>query len=214
MTQSSQQPNYALSCHSSIDEILESNRRWAEKTDWEEPHLFSTTGAGQEPHTLWIGCADSRVNEDCFYGVLPGEIFSTSNVANVINNVHDTSSQAVIYYAVHHLKVKRILIVGHTDCGGIKASLSIKDKHNTGLPKQLNTWLEPVIDLRFKHQKYLSQFSDIDEAVSRLSELNVKEQYNYLTTQDEAVVHGLQEKTLEVYGLLFNVSTGLLTQLI
>ena len=66
-------------------------------------------GQGQSPHTLWIGCSDSRAGDQCL-ATLPGEIFVHRNIANIVN-ANDISSQGVIQFAIDVLKVKKSLFV-------------------------------------------------------------------------------------------------------
>ena len=80
---------------------------------------------GQKPSTLLISCSDSRVDPAILFGVAPGELFVVRNVANLVppyepdNRLHGTSS--AIEFAVRDLKVSQIIILGHSNCGGIHA---------------------------------------------------------------------------------------------
>ncbi|MFA5119909.1 carbonic anhydrase [Zavarzinia sp.] len=82
---------------------------------------------GQKPPTLVIACSDSRVDPAVIFDAQPGEIFVVRNVANLVppreqgEGQHGTS--AALEFAVRVLKVDMILVLGHGDCGGIKASL-------------------------------------------------------------------------------------------
>ena len=68
----------------------------------------------------------------------PGDIFVHRNIANCVHP-DDVSAASVVEYAVTHLKVKKVVVCGHTKCGGAAASLSDADLGTT-----LNTWLHPV----------------------------------------------------------------------
>jgi carbonic anhydrase len=85
---------------------------------------------------LWIG--DSRVPETTVCNCKPGEIFVHRNIANCVH-ADDISSASVVEYAVTHLKVKKVVVCGHTQCGGANAALG-----DTDLGQTLNTWLHPV----------------------------------------------------------------------
>lgn len=81
---------------------------------------------GQTPKTLMIGCSDSRVDPALLTGAEPGELFMIRNVANLIppcessaGSFHGTSS--AIEFAVVNLKVENVIILGHRQCGGIRA---------------------------------------------------------------------------------------------
>ena len=71
-------------------------------------------------------------------GCGPGDIFVHRNIANCVHP-DDVSSASVVEYAVTHLKVKKVVVCGHTKCGGANAALSDADLGTT-----LNTWLHPV----------------------------------------------------------------------
>lgn len=82
--------------------------------------------SGQTPKTLLIGCSDSRVDPAILTGAAPGELFVVRNVANLVppcehsaTGFHGTSS--ALEFAVVNLKVENIVILGHRQCGGIRA---------------------------------------------------------------------------------------------
>jgi len=80
---------------------------------------------GQHPHTLVIGCCDSRVAPEEIFDAEPGEIFDLRNVANLVppstpQGFHH-GAFAAIDYAVAILRVKNIVVLGHAKCGGVRA---------------------------------------------------------------------------------------------
>jgi carbonic anhydrase len=82
---------------------------------------------GQHPHTLVIGCCDSGVTPEEIFDAEPGEIFDVRNVANLVpphtlSNYHH-GSWAAIDFAVCHLQVRHIVVLGHARCGGVRAFL-------------------------------------------------------------------------------------------
>ena len=80
---------------------------------------------GQSPEILLIGCCDSRVSPELIFDAGPGEMFVLRNVANLVppykpnDDYHGTS--AAIEFAVMGLKVKHVVVMGHAQCGGVKA---------------------------------------------------------------------------------------------
>jgi carbonic anhydrase len=84
---------------------------------------------GQAPRTLIIGCSDSRVNPVTLTHAGLGEIFVVNNVANIVppfekGEAHHKSLGAAIQYAVNHIKIEHIIVMGHSGCGGIAALMS------------------------------------------------------------------------------------------
>jgi carbonic anhydrase len=80
---------------------------------------------GQSPEILVIGCCDSRVSPEVIFDASPGELFVVRNVANLVppyetaGDYHGTS--AALEFAVQALRVKHIVVLGHAQCGGIRA---------------------------------------------------------------------------------------------
>lgn len=121
-----------------IDRIVAGNRLFAQKTSEANPNAFLELTKGQWPEILWVGCADSRIPETTVCDCMPGDIFVHRNIANCVHP-DDVSAASVVEYAVTHLGVKKVVVCGHTKCGGAIASLSDADLGTT-----LNTWLHPV----------------------------------------------------------------------
>jgi carbonic anhydrase len=80
---------------------------------------------GQSPEVMVIGCCDSRVSPEVIFDVGPGELFVMRNVANLVpvyepdGGAHGVS--AALEYAVNVLRIKHIVVLGHAQCGGIRA---------------------------------------------------------------------------------------------
>lgn len=118
-----------------IGRLLEGNAEYARKKTEEDPAHFEELSKGQSPEVLWIGCADSRVPETTVCECKPGDIFVHRNIANCVHR-DDINVASVVEYAVTHLKVQKVVVCGHTRCGGAVASLGDGD-----LGETLNTWL-------------------------------------------------------------------------
>ena len=87
---------------------------------------------GQHPDTLIITCSDSRVVPEMIFNASLGELFVIRTAGNVINE----GELATVEYAIEHLKVKRIIVLGHTHCGAIHAT--IKGEHGRYMDPILN----------------------------------------------------------------------------
>jgi carbonic anhydrase len=188
-----------------LQELLDSNKQWAADTETREPGFFSRLLKQQTPQYLWIGCADSRVPANELVNLLPGELFVHRNVANVV--VHsDLNCLSVMQFAVDALKVKHIIVVGHSNCGGVKAALL---DARTGL---VDNWLRHVQDVRNHHQDWLDQL-DIEQRVNALCELNVLEQARnacQTTIVQDAWARGQE---IVVHGWVYGLHNGLLEDL-
>ena len=188
-----------------LQELLDSNKQWADETEVREPGFFSRLLKQQTPQYLWIGCADSRVPANELVNLLPGELFVHRNVANVV--VHsDLNCLSVMQYAVDALRVKHIIVVGHSGCGGVKAALL---DVRVGLA---DNWLRHVQDVRNHHQDWLDQL-DLQQRVNALCELNVLEQARnacQTTVVQDAWARGQE---VVVHGWVYGLHNGLLEDL-
>ncbi|WP_374437547.1 carbonate dehydratase [Inhella sp.] len=188
-----------------LDELFSKNRDWAAAQEKRQPGFFTRLLGQQTPQYLWIGCADSRVPANELVGLLPGELFVHRNVANLV--VHtDLNALSVIQFAVDGLKVQHIIVVGHSQCGGVKAALA---GARLGL---VDNWLRHVQDVRDQHAALLEQ---IPEAlrVDALVELNVLEQARnvcHTTVVKDAWARG---QSVVVHGWVYGLHNGLLQDL-
>lgn len=80
---------------------------------------------GQSPEVMIVSCCDSRVEPEAVFSAMPGELFVVRNVANLVppyetdGKYHGVS--AALEFAVLNIRVKHIVILGHSSCGGVKA---------------------------------------------------------------------------------------------
>jgi carbonic anhydrase len=189
-----------------LDELFASNRRWADKMEAREPGFFTKLLAQQTPQYLWIGCADSRVPANELVGLLPGELFVHRNVANLV--VHtDLNALSVIQYAVDVLGVLHIIVVGHSQCGGVKAAMQ---GVRAGL---VDNWLRHVHDVRDTHAGLLGGIADEARRLDALIELNVLEQARnvcHTTIVKDAWARG---QSVTVHGWVYGLHNGLLEDL-
>jgi carbonic anhydrase len=189
-----------------LDELFESNRRWAAETERRTPGFFTSLLAQQAPQYLWIGCADSRVPANEILGLLPGDVFVHRNVANVV--VHsDLNALSVMQYAIDMLKVRHLMVVGHYGCGGVMAALQDR---RIGLA---DNWIRHVQDVRNKHRTWLDGMSDEDLKLKALCELNVLEQS--LNACETTVVQDAwaRGQGVVVHGWVYGLHNGLLEDL-
>src|ERR1044071_6436454 len=81
--------------------------------------------SGQSPEIMVIGCCDSRVSPEAIFDARPGELFLVRNVANLVPPYTPDGAQravsAALEFAVVALKVRHIVVLGHAQCGGIRA---------------------------------------------------------------------------------------------
>ncbi len=134
---------------SSFHELIEGFHNFKEEYLLEEVEFFEALKHGQNPKTLVIACCDSRVDPAILLGCKPGDLFVVRNVAAIVPACHQTgASDAVmsaVEYGVKHLEVEHIVVMGHSNCGGIHGLLH---PHEIAGESYISGWLKlaaPVI---------------------------------------------------------------------
>jgi carbonic anhydrase len=185
-----------------LSELFDRNREWATKVEAARPGFFTGLLAQQKPRYMWLGCADSRVPANELVDLLPGELFVHRNVANLL--VHsDLNALSVIQYAVDVLGVQHIIVVGHSNCGGIRAAMT---NQRAGL---VDNWLRHVQDVRDLQEEFLN---GLDESlrVDALVELNVLEQARNVCRTTVVTDAWQRGQSVVVHGWVYGLDNGLL----
>jgi len=154
----------------SLDTVFKNNRAWVEKSVEADANYFSRFREGQNPQILWVGCSDARVPANRLMGLDVGDVFVVRNIANQVLNT-DMSMMSVVQYAVNVLQIPHIIVCGHYDCGGVRASMQ-----NVDHTPPLENWLRNIRDTYRLHRAELDGIVDITARQRRLVELNVVEQ--------------------------------------
>ena len=188
-----------------IQVLLDHNRAWAARMVRERPGFFTGLLAQQKPRYMWIGCSDSRVPANEITGLEPGEVFVHRNIANVV--VHsDLNALSTIQFAVEHLKVAHIMVVGHYGCAGVRAALQ---GTRIGLA---DNWLAHIRDLKLRHRKRIDHLLPAQQE-DVLCEINVIEQVGNValsTVLQDAWERG---QKVTVHGWVYGLADGLLKDL-
>lgn len=188
------------------EKVFEHNSQWVTQQLELDPEYFNRMADGQQPEFLYIGCSDSRVQPEDFMGVKPGEVFVHRNIANLVPN-NDTSSYAVLQYAIEFLKVKHIIICGHYGCGGVKAAMDNKDLG------PLNVWIRNIDDVHRLHREELSALPDDAARFRRLVELNVQEQCVNIMKLSFVQHARSQGEYPRIHGWVYDIATGTVVDL-
>ncbi len=185
-----------------LSELFDRNREWATKVEAARPGFFTGLRNQQKPRYMWLGCADSRVPANELVDLLPGELFVHRNVANLL--VHsDLNALSVVQYAVDVLGVQHIIVVGHSNCGGIRAAMN---NQRAGL---VDNWLRHVQDVRDLQEEFLNSLHE-SLRVDALVELNVLEQARNVCRTTVVTDAWQRGQTVVVHGWVYGLENGLL----
>ena len=194
-----------------MDPLIEGHLRFRAVT-WpaERDRYESLAKFGQSPDTMVIACSDSRVDPQTVFGAIPGELFVVRNVAGLVppytpdSGYHGTS--AALEFAVRVLKVARIAVLGHAQCGGVISMVE-------GTPGVARDFVEPWMQIAAPAlQAVPRQLSRDDRLCACEMEVVRLSLENLLTFPwiSEAVDAG----QLRLQGFRFDIRSGLLTTLV
>lgn len=170
--------------------------------------LFQDICRKQNPHTLFIGCSDSRVVPNLITQTDPGELFIVRNIANIVPPYRQTeeyvATTSVIEYAVLALEVDTIVICGHSNCGGC-AALNLPPERLDHLP-HVRKWLEVSREVKGRVDRLMT--GDSPEEREWLTEqVNVLVQMKNLLTYPYVAERYRQGK-LNIHGWHYIIETG------
>ena len=175
----------------------------------EHKDLFQTLGKKQSPHTLFIGCSDSRIVPNLITKSLPGELFVIRNIANLVPYFRESneflSSTSAIEYAVEVLQVSNIVVCGHSNCGGCNA-LYMDEKFLSSIP-HTRKWLELAWPVRTAIEKDPVLFNDPVKREWVTEQMNIIEQMNHLLTFPYIKDKYLRNE-LTIMGWYYIIETG------
>jgi carbonic anhydrase len=106
--------------------LIEGYRAFVEgRLHTEQDRYRELSEIGQSPETMVIGCCDSRVSPEVIFNARPGELFVARNIGNLVPPYTPDGAQramsAALEFAVQALKIKHLVVLGHAQCGGIRA---------------------------------------------------------------------------------------------
>ena len=189
-----------------MDRLIAGHKKFLADVFPQRRSQFRLLADRQAPEWLFITCADSRVLPDLFLGTGPGDLFISRIVGNVIpvkTSEDGDGVVATIEYAVEVLKVRDVIICGHSDCGAMKAALAHTALEN--LP-EAKRWLQHV-EAAFEHRQPLNPADGDSAELGSLIRGNVVAQLQNLR-QLPSVKKATAEGRLRVHGWYYDILTG------
>lgn len=191
-----------------MEKLLKGIHTFQESYFKNEEVFFKRLSKRQEPEVLFITCSDSRVDPNLVTQSRPGELFIVRNVGNIIppyDAIKDKNSvAAAIEFAVLSVKVKDIIVCGHSNCGAMEA-LYKDERELTNMP-HLKDWLKlaaPVKDIVLKYYPMIQSETRqrITEEENILCQLHNIQTYPF-------VREALDSNALHLHGWHYNIETG------
>jgi len=164
---------------------------------------------GQNPHTLFITCSDSRVLAELITQSKPGDLFVVKNVGNIVPPATVTgstnSTAAAIEFAVEVLRVGDIVVCGHSQCGAMDALMHPGEALHS-MPN-LDEWLRvagPVRQMILREYKHLADDADRTLAAAEENVLFALENLRSYPV----VQRRLSDGSLHLHGWFFKIATA------
>ncbi|ALN58370.1 carbonate dehydratase [Lysobacter enzymogenes] len=186
-----------------MDRLIQGFNRFRREVFPHQRELFHKLAQGQQPHTMFITCADSRVMPELILCAQPGELFVYRNVGNIVPPYaqHVSSVVAAIEYAVKVLKVRHIVICGHSDCGAMKA---LQDPERIASMPSLSAWLRHA-DVARHVVAENGPTLEGEVGLRCLTEENVVGQLEHLRTLP-AVAAAIANGSLAIHGWIYDIA--------
>lgn len=191
-----------------MDSLFKGAVRFRERSFANNKELFEKLGQQQKPHTLFIGCSDSRVVPELITKAMPGELFVVRNIANIVPRYRVSkeyvATTAAIEYAIVALDVENIVVCGHSNCGGCNALFSSNEQMRN-LPN-VKHWLEQSADVK---QTVIENYPDATEGEREW----ITEQVNIVAQLDNLMTYPLikerfDDGKLKLYGWYYVIDRG------
>ena len=157
------------------------------------PSLLARLSKKQEPFIAILTCSDSRVCPEKVFNLSLGDAFVVRAAGN---SASDPAVLGSIEYAIEHLHVKAVLVVGHTSCRAVKAALEGKD------PGNLSRVMSDIDRARYKTSA--EQMNDPDA----VAESNVRLQLGMLENNSMVIMDAVNKGELTLLGAMLDISTG------
>ena len=189
-------------------QLLEGYRAFvSERLPTEQSRYRELSVKGQSPEVMVIGCCDSRVSPEVIFDAGPGELFVVRNVANLVpvyepdGGAHGVS--AALEYAVTVLRVPNIVVLGHAQCGGIRAFINKSEPLSPGdfIGRWMAMFIKPGELVEQRSHETAQDFTTRIEKAAVLRSLQ-----NLLTFP--FVREASERGELQLHGAYFGVAEG------
>ena len=188
-----------------MERLIEGYKKFITEVFPQRRAQFHLLAESQAPEFLFITCGDSRVVPDLILGTGPGDLFIARTIGNVIPVAGDDVDgvAASIEYAVDVVRVRHIIVCGHSDCGAMKAALDRKNLEH--LPKARRFLAH--VEAAFNHRQPLNPADGESAELAALIRGNVVAQWLNLREQP-SVARAMREGRLGVHGWYYDILTG------
>ena len=194
--------------------LIERYQFWKKNTFEDYKDIYEQASkTSQKPIAMIITCCDSRILENTMFGGNIGDYFIHRNIANIVPSKNDKDKNiqtlSAIEYAIKVLKIPNLIILGHSNCGGVEYSYkTLKDKKNINDFEYINQWTSCL------QNSYNNIPNDLPETekITFFEQENIKQSIKNLREYD-FIDKSINENKLNVVGLWYQINSGLIKYL-
>ncbi|MCV9926093.1 hypothetical protein OIU83_00370 [Flavobacterium sp. LS1R49] len=157
---------------------------------------------GQKPFAVIITCSDSRVSPEIVFDQGIGDLFVIRNAGNLISDI-DMGS---IEYAIEHLDSKLIVVLGHTECGAIKAYIN----DNDGAYKKHLSHIDNIVEMISEEDEEKQADKTTPKSTDYLGAIKANIMHSTKLIQDNPII---KEYKIKIVPMLYDVHTGQIVKL-
>ena len=162
---------------------------------------------GQSPAVMVVGCCDSRVSPEVIFDAGPGELFVVRNVANLVpvyqpdGGAHGVS--AALEYAVNALRIRHVVVLGHAQCGGIRAFIDKIDPLSPGdfIGRWMAMFIKPGEKVSQRERETRQDFTTRIEKAAVFRSLENLMTFPFVRSR-------VERGEMELHGAYFGVAEG------
>ena len=191
--------------------LIERYQFWKKNTFEDYKDIYQQASkTRQKPIAMIITCCDSRILENTIFAGSVGDYFVHRNIANIVPSKNDNEKNiqtlSAIEYALKVLKIPNLIILGHSNCGGVQYSYkTLIDKKNINNYEYINKWISC---LNNSYNNIPNDLSEKDK-ITFFEQENIKQSIRNLHEYD-FINKLINEKKLNVIGLWYQINTGLI----
>ena len=188
-------------------DLINKYRDWKESSfAQEKDHFERLAKEGQSPKYMIISCVDSRVDPNAIFKSKAGEMLVHRNIANIVppysQLTEHSGTIAAIEFGVTVLKIKNIVVMGHSGCGGIKNGFSMCKENSFNANSSISNWLS-LLKPSFNKLDKINE----DESIKDLEKVSIKTSIENLKSYP-FIQEKLDSKEINIYGSWIDIGSG------
>lgn len=199
-----------MSARDALVRLQQGNRRFVEGKSQFDPESVvarrADLAADQAPFAAILGCSDSRVPPEMIFDQGLGDLF----VIRVAGNIVSAPAVGSVEFAVEHLGARLVVVLGHTRCGAVRATLEEMEQPSEAQSPNLSSIVNSI---RPSVEPFLATGlgDDLDDILRQAMRANVRVSVNLLAHRSEVLEQHIERDGVRVIGAEYSLETGVVS---